>query len=84
MTTTPTAAPALPLLAHLPDPTPAAVLAARQCAGLNQAAAAALVGLGSHVRWSEYERGARTIDAARWALFLLATGQHPRAAARSL
>lgn len=41
------------------------------------AQAAELVGLGDKARWAEYERGARSPDAARWALFLLATGQHP-------
>lgn len=57
--------------------TPEAVLQARQSAGLSQAQAAALVHLGSAVRWSEYERGIRTIDVARWLLFLLLTDQHP-------
>lgn len=71
--------PILPILAGLPVPTPAAVLAARRAAGLDQAEAAALVGLGASARWSEYERGVRSIDPARWALYLLATGQHPRA-----
>lgn len=65
------------LLHELPEATPEAVLAARQSAGLSQAQAAELVGLGDKARWSEYERGARAPDAARWALFLLATGQHP-------
>lgn len=72
---------ALQLLSALPDATPAAVLAARQAAGLDQAGAAALVGLGSGARWSEYERGTRNIDPARWAVYLLATGQHPKARA---
>lgn len=71
----------LRLLSSLPEPTPAAVLAARTAAGLDQPGAAALAGLGSGTRWSEYERGVRSIDAARWALFLLATGQHPAASA---
>lgn len=65
------------LLQQLPDPTPQVVLAARQAAGLSQAQAAELVGLSDKARWSEYERGSRSPDAARWALFLLATGQHP-------
>jgi DNA-binding XRE family transcriptional regulator len=46
-------------------------------AGLSQAAAAQLVQLRDKSRWSEYERGVETIDAARWELFLLLTGQHP-------
>jgi hypothetical protein len=49
----------------------------RQRAGLSQAEAARLVLLGDKARWSEYERGVGRIDAARWALFLLLTGQHP-------
>lgn len=69
----------LQLLDGLPSATPEAVLAARLAAGLGQPEAAALVGLGAGARWSEYERGTRNMDAARWSLFLLATGQHPRA-----
>jgi transcriptional regulator with XRE-family HTH domain len=56
--------------------TPSEILAARQAAGLSQAAAAELVHLGGAIRWSEYERGVRTIDSARWQLFLLLTHQH--------
>lgn len=55
---------------------PEAVRAHRQRAGLSQAAAAKLVFLGDKARWSEYERGVGAIDAARWELFLLLTGQH--------
>lgn len=65
------------LLANLPDATPTAVAAARAHAGNSQAQAAAVAGLGAGARWAEYERGVRTIDVARWALYLLATGQHP-------
>jgi hypothetical protein len=72
---------ALDLLQSLPTPTPDQVRAARDRAGLTLAQCAQLAGLGAHARWSEYERGARRIDLARWALFLLATGQHPRARA---
>jgi hypothetical protein len=64
-----------------PPPNPGEVITARQRAGHSQAQAAALVGLGSVMRWSEYERGLRTPDAARWSLYLLATGQHPGAIA---
>lgn len=64
-------------LIGIPNPTPGEIAAARQAAGLSQAQAAELVGLSDKARWSEYERGARSPDAARWALFLLATGQHP-------
>ncbi len=54
------------------------VLSARLAAGLTQAQAAELVHLGSYVRWLEYERGTRAIDVARWELFMLLSGQHPR------
>jgi hypothetical protein len=29
------------------------------------------------MRWSDYERGKTKIEPARWALYLLATDQHP-------
>lgn len=66
-------------------PTPEAIRAARAAAGHSQAAAAELVHLGHAMRWSEYERGARAMDPARWALYLLLTDQHPalRVVARS-
>lgn len=64
-------------LIELPPPTVEQIAAARHAVGLSQAQAAELVGLGDKARWAEYERGARAPDAARWALFLLATDQHP-------
>ena len=67
------------LLLHLPEPTPAALRAARKAAGHTQFQAAALSGYGSQARWSEIERGVRNIDLARWALYLLSIGQHPTA-----
>lgn len=63
---------------------PDQVLSARLRAGLTQAQAAYLVHLSSAVRWSEYERGVRQIDPARWELFLLLTNQHPRLRAVSI
>ena len=63
----------------LPEPTPAEVRAARDRAGISQAQAASLAGLQDKARWSEYERGARQIDGARWALWLLSVGLHPAA-----
>lgn len=57
------------------QPSPAQILAARQSAGLTQAEAAELVHLGSHVRWSEYERGIENISIQTWHLFLLLTRQ---------
>jgi putative transcriptional regulator len=58
-------------------PSPADIRAARDAAGLTQAQAAESVGLGAGERWAEYENGKRSPDVARWALFLLLTGQHP-------
>jgi len=55
----------------IPPPTAKNILAVRTRAGLSQTAAAKLVYLGSGSRWSEYERGARQMDRARWELFLL-------------
>lgn len=57
-------------------PTPEQVAQARIAANLTQEQAAELVHLRSGVRWSEYERGARVIDEARWELFLIKTGMH--------
>jgi len=57
--------------------TPADVARARARANMTQASAADLVRLGSVARWGEYEAGIRTIDAARFELFLLLTDQHP-------
>lgn len=63
---------------RLIDPPPDMVRKAREHAGLRQQEAADLVHLGAFQRWSEYERGVQPIDLARWALFLLLTGQHPK------
>lgn len=57
-------------------PTASQVMTARQAAGLTQAQAAEMVHLGSHVRWSEYERGLVIMDSARWELFLIKVGRH--------
>lgn len=65
------------LLGNLPSPTPDHLKACRKAADLTQRQAAELVGLGDHMRWSEFERGRTMISAERWALFLLATNQHP-------
>lgn len=64
-------------------PSPAEVLAAREAAGLTQAQAAELVHLGAQPRWAEYEAGARTIDLARWELFLIKTAESRRRQRRS-
>lgn len=40
------------MISDLPEPTPAAVRAARESAGLSLAQVAALVGLGDRARWA--------------------------------
>jgi DNA-binding transcriptional regulator YiaG len=59
-------------------PSGAEIAAVRKSAGLTQAQAAELVHLSAAKRWSEYERGTQTIDAARWELFVCKVGRHPR------
>jgi transcriptional regulator with XRE-family HTH domain len=56
-------------------PDPAQIRQARLSAGLSQAQAAALVGLGHAHRWSEYERGIHACPYATWRLFRILTGQ---------
>lgn len=60
------------------SPTPETIKAGRTAAGLTQKEAAALVHLARAVRWSEYECGTTAMDAARWELFQIKTGQHAR------
>lgn len=67
------------LIDSTPEPTAEAVRAARLAAGHSQAQAAAAVGLGTRQRWCEIESNRQAMDRARWALYLLATGQHPAA-----
>lgn len=62
---------------RLPELSPASIKEARAASGLSQTQAAMLTGLSSGTAWSEYERGVRNMDPARWVMFLLATGQHP-------
>lgn len=60
-------------------PTPPAhadITAARQAAKLTQQQAADLIGY-SRRGWQDAENGKNKLQAAAWALFLLATGQHP-------
>lgn len=61
----------------LPSPAPADVAAARAAAGISQPAMAELLGLSSHRTVQAWEAGQNPVNAAQWALFLLATGQHP-------
>lgn len=65
------------------QPAPEQVLLARRAAGLTLADAAASVYLGAGARWAEYENGRRTMDAARWELFLLKHGLHPNMRVRT-
>lgn len=66
------------ILANLPEPTPELIRSMRLSAGLTQREAAAAVGLNETMRWSDYERNVHGISRQHWALFLLATGQHPQ------
>lgn len=59
-----------------PAPTAQEVKDARMAVGMSQLEAAQLVGHASYQTWNYWENGHRTIPAASWALFLLATGQH--------
>jgi hypothetical protein len=61
----------------LPDPTPELVLAARKEAGHSQHQAAVLAGFGHGQRWYEIESGKVPMDRMRWAMYLLAIGEHP-------
>lgn len=61
----------------LQTPTCDEIRALRRAARVSQSKAATLVHLASGSRWSEYERGTRRIDAARFELFLIKTGLHP-------
>lgn len=68
---------AVDLTAGLPDPTPELVLAARKTAGHSQHQAAMLAGFGHGQRWYEIESGKVPMDRMRWAMYLLAIGEHP-------
>lgn len=68
---------AVDLTAGLPDPTPDLVLAARKTAGHSQHQAAMLAGFGHGQRWYEIESGKVPMDRMRWAMYLLAIGEHP-------
>lgn len=61
----------------IPQPDPEQIKAARLAAGLTQLQAANLVGSASFQTWNYWESGKRSIPADSWALFMLATDQHP-------
>lgn len=58
----------------LSTPTPEQIRAAREQAGLTQAQAAALAGLGAQSRWAEYESGRIAMDPIRWRYWLHVAG----------
>lgn len=64
-------------LSGLPEATPESILAARTAAGLSQAAASKFCWMADARSWWRVEAGKRAISPAAWAVFLLATGQHP-------
>lgn len=67
----------LDLLAGLPSATPEAIKRAREAAGHSQEAAAHLVGFAGRLSWWRLENDKATLAPHLWALYLLATGQHP-------
>lgn len=67
----------LDLLAGLPSPAPEAIKRAREAAGHSQEAAAHLVGLAGRLSWWRLENDKALLAPHLWALYLLATGQHP-------
>ena len=66
------------LLDGLPPATPERIAQARAAAGLTQTQAAALVGA-KVLAWQRWEGGQRGMSLDAWALYLLATDQHPTA-----
>ena len=58
-------------------PTPAQIRAAREFAGLSQAAAAALIYC-ARGTWAQWESGIRAMHPAMWELFLIMTNQRER------
>lgn len=81
MASTPATSPAAPdlpdLCADLPEPTPEAVRALREGAGLSLSQAVGLIGITDRGTWARWERGERVMPLQAWALALLALGQHP-------
>lgn len=67
----------MPIDLMLPTPTPDEIKASRAATGLSGEDAAALIGLSSRRDWWRYESGHTVMDPRSWALWLLATDQHP-------
>lgn len=63
----------------LEKPSQEMIRAARVAAGLTQSEAAAVVHRPSYRTWQDWERGQARMPLDAWELFLLKTGQHPRA-----
>lgn len=63
----------------LAAPDGAAVRQSRLQSGLNQAEMASALGLSNKSRISDYESDKSPMPAITWALWLLISGQHPRA-----
>lgn len=72
-----------PIAERVSEPSPEEVRAARECAGLTQEAAGALVSSSDQPRrtWDKWETtnetNKRKMPLPTWELFLLLTGQHP-------
>lgn len=63
-------------LRGIESPTGDQIAALRLRLGLTQAAAGRLIGCAAN-EWARYERGARRMSPASWAVLLLAVGEHP-------
>lgn len=70
---------AMPTTTSPIPPAPEMIRAARVAAGLTQAEAAAVVHRPSYRTWQDWERGRSKMPLDAWELFLLKTGQLPKA-----
>lgn len=66
------------LLTERISPSGADIRTIRLATGLTQKESASIVGLSHGSRWSEFESGNKRLDPARWELFLIKTGRHPK------
>jgi DNA-binding transcriptional regulator YiaG len=60
-------------------PTKEQIREARVAAGLTQAEAARIVHRPSYRTWQDWERGRTKMPLDAWELFMIKTGQHPKA-----
>lgn len=67
-------------MSDIPSPTPANVRSARERAGHTQTEASRVVHFSHYQRWTDAERddGPGLRDLAKWELYLIVTGQHPK------